>query len=151
MHIYSGYTVGTLNASIKGSGGPWFFGDGMSRLVANLVIPNMTTPITKDIIVPRYIFMAIGAFVMGGLMLLHSKFLWWPVHYIGFPIAETLPLRQWWFAIFLAWLIKGLILKFGGHNVYKKSVSFFLGIILSNTVWTVVEVVLNLIDKAKLG
>ncbi len=151
MHIYSGYTVGTLNASIKGSGGPWFFGDGMSRLVANLVIPNMTTPITRDIIVSRYIFMAIGAFVMGCLMLLHSKFLWWPVHYIGFPIAETLPLRQWWFAIFLAWLIKGLILKFGGHNVYKKSVSFFLGIILSNTVWTVVEVVLNLIDKAKLG
>ncbi|MCK9266734.1 OPT/YSL family transporter [bacterium] len=149
IHIHSGYKFGALNASTGGSG-PWFFGGAMSRLVSNLVIPNMQNPITKDIIVSRYIFTAIGSFVMGLLMLLHSKFLWWPLHYIGFPIAETLPLRSYWFAIFLAWLIKGLILRFGGHNVYKRSVSFFLGLILSNTVWTIVEAVLTLINKTKI-
>jgi len=148
MHIYAAYRMGALNASTAGAG-PWFFGGAMSNLVANLVIPNIVNPITKDIIISRYIFTGIGAFVMGALMFFHSKFLWWPVHYIGFPIAETLPLRNWWFAIFLAWLIKGVILRFGGNNVYRKSISFFLGLILSNTVWTVVEAVLNLINKSR--
>jgi len=147
-HIHSGYRIGALNASTSGAG-PWFFGEAMSRLVANLVIPNMLTPITKEIILSRYLFTAIGSLIMGALMFLHSKFLWWPLHYIGFPIAETLPLRSWWFAIFLAWLIKGLILRFGGHNIYKKSVPFFLGLILSNTVWTIVEAFLNLVNRAK--
>ena len=80
-------------------------------------------------------------------MFLHSKFLWWPIHYIGFPIAESLPLQNWWFAIFLAWLVKGVILRFGGHNVYKKSVPFFLGMILSHVTWMVVESLINLVMK----
>ena len=143
IHIYGGYKVGAL--SITGGGGSWFFGGGMSRFVANFVIPKMETPISKDIILTRYIFTAIGAFVMGVLMFLHSKFLWWPIHYIGFPVAESGPLTYWWFAIFLAWLIKGVILKFGGHNVYRKSVPFFLGIILSTVTWIVAESALNLI------
>ncbi len=142
MHIYGAYTIGALNASTSGAsggGGVWFFGGAMSRFIANFVIPKMETPITKDIIIPRYIFTAVGAAVMGALMLLHSKFLWWPIHYIGFPIAESLPLQNWWFAIFLAWLIKGAILRFGGHNVYKKSVPVFLGMILGHIVWMVLE------------
>jgi len=148
MHIHMGYNVGALNISDTGGGGggPWFFGGGMSRLVANLVIPNINNPITRDIIFPRYIFTALGAFLMGGLMFLHSKFLWWPVHYIGFPIAETSPLQSAWFSIFLAWLIKGLILRFGGHNVYKRSVPFFLGLILSHITWKVIGNLLNFIS-----
>jgi hypothetical protein len=145
IHIYSAYKIGALNSSLSSGGGSWFFGGGMSRFIANFVIPKMETPITKDIIMTRYIFTAIGAFVMGVLMMLHSKFLWWPIHYIGFPIAESAPLIYWWFAIFLAWLIKGVILRFGGHNVYKKSVPFFLGMILSTVTWIVIESALNLI------
>ena len=115
----------------------------MARIIANFIVPKVTTPITKDIIISRYVFMAIGAFVMGVLIFMHSKFLWWPIHYIGFPIAESQPLRYWWFAIFLAWVIKGVILKFGGHNVYKKSVPFFLGMIMGNISWLVIENLLN--------
>ena len=79
------------------------------------------------------------------LVIFQSKFLWWPLHYIGFPIAESAPLIYWWFAIFIAWLIKGVVLKFGGHNVYRKSIPFFLGMILSTVTWIVIESALNLV------
>jgi len=144
MHIHTAYNVGALNVATSGGGG-WFFGGSMSRFIANFIIPKINTPITGNMIISRYIFTAIGAAFMGALMFLHSRFLWWPIHYIGFPIAESAPLQYWWFAIFLAWLIKGLVLKFGGHNVYKKSVPFFLGLILSNITWMVIESALNLV------
>ena len=102
---------------------------------------------TRDVIISRYIFTGIGVFLMGILMMLHSKFLWWPIHYLGVPIAQSLPLREYWFAIFLAWLIKGLILRFGGHNIYKKSIPFFLGMILSFIIWRFVEAGLTLCLK----
>jgi hypothetical protein len=146
VHIHAGYRLGALNASVAPTGGSgWFFGGGMTRFVANFVLPKMGNTITPEIIIPRYIFTGIGVFLMGALMFLHSKFMWWPVHYIGFPIAESAPLQSFWFAIFLAWLIKGLILRFGGHNVYKKSVPFFLGMILANVTWLVVESIIMLI------
>ena len=150
MHLYGAYTIGALNASTTGSsggGGPWFFGGQMSNCVANFIIPKISSPITRGMILSRYIFTLTGGAAMGALMFLHSKFLWWPIHYIGFPIAESLPLQNWWFAIFLAWLVKGVILRFGGHNVYKKSVPFFLGMILSHVTWMVVESLINLVMK----
>ncbi|HNS31792.1 MAG TPA: hypothetical protein PKN36_02305 [bacterium] len=148
MYINTAYKMGALNASTSGPGGPWFFGGNMANVVANFIIPKIDAPITKDLIISRHVFTAIGAFLMGALMLLQSKFLWWPIHYIGFPIAESAPLIYWWFAIFLAWIIKGLILRFGGHNVYKKSIPFFLGMILSNITWVIAGTLLNLLfDK----
>ncbi len=150
MHIRGGYAIGALNASTSGAsggGGPWFFGGQMANCISNFIIPKLTSPISKEIIFSRYLFTGIGALLMGGLMFLHSKFLWWPIHYLGFPIAESQPLGNWWFAIFIAWLIKGLILRFGGHNVYKKSVPFFLGMILGHITWMVIESALNLIIR----
>lgn len=139
MYIHSAYLIGATNVGRGGAG--------MSGWIANDMLSFINRPLTGDIIGSRYIFTGVGALIMGVLMFCHSKFLWWPIHYIGFPIADSIPLRRWWFAIFIAWLIKGLILKFGGHNVYKKSVPFFLGLIMSNIVWIIVEVLLNFVLK----
>ncbi|HNS33440.1 MAG TPA: hypothetical protein PKN36_10800 [bacterium] len=147
-YIFCGYNMGTLNASISGSGaGRWFLGDRMAFTVARFILQKIDTPMTQEVMLLRSLFMGIGAFLMGILMFLHARFLWWPIHYLGFPIAQTLPMRQYWFTIFLAWIIKGLILRFGGHNVYKKSVPVFLGMILSFISWKVVEAVLTVILK----
>lgn len=151
VYISTAYGMGALNISTSGGGGagPWFFGGSMARVISNFIIPKITNPMTREIIVSRYVFTGIGAVVMSVLIFLHSRFLWWPIHFIGFPIAESQPLQYWWFAIFLAWLVKGVILKFGGHNVYNKSVPFFLGLILGDISWMVMENVLNfLFDKA---
>ncbi len=147
VHIHLAYNIGALNTT-----GTWFgdriFGGSMSNEIANAILPHLQDPLTGDVVLSRWIWTGIGAAVMSVLVFLHSKFLWWPIHYIGFPISDSSVIRRWWFAIFLAWLIKGLVLRFGGHNVYRRSVSFFLGVILSHITWTVAEILLNMIfDK----
>jgi len=81
--------------------------------------------------VPRFIFTSIGAGVMGTLLFLRQRFIWWPLHPIGFPISSTYTIVSYgWFAIFLAWVLKSAILRYGGINGYRALTPFFLGLIL---------------------
>ena len=107
--------------------------------VASLIkTPRTTDPLT-------WLFMGIGGTVMYGIIFLRQRFAWWPVHYIGYPIATAWPMRQVWFSVFLAWLIKALITKFGTAQLYQRSRMFFLGIIFGALatagVWTVIGVI----------
>ncbi|MBT5873473.1 MAG: hypothetical protein HOH43_08650, partial [Candidatus Latescibacteria bacterium] len=47
------------------------------------------------------------------------------------------------FPIFLAWMIKGIILKYGGIKTYKLMMPFFLGLILgefgSAGLWVIID------------
>ena len=67
---------------------------------------------------------------MGLLMLARRYWVWWPLHPIGFPISSTF---HWMaFNAFLAWLIKGPILHYGGVHLYRQVRPFFLGMILGH-------------------
>ncbi|MCK4590988.1 MAG: hypothetical protein KAT86_04480, partial [Candidatus Latescibacteria bacterium] len=80
----------------------------------------------------RLLFLGIGAVVMGGLTFMRYRFIWWPIHPLGYTIASTLPLRQAAFSIFLAWGIKMIIIKVGGVSLYRKMLPFFLGIVIGH-------------------
>jgi len=73
---------------------------------------------------------ASGALVLLAFSFLTERFLWWPLHPLGVPIAAIWLTEQVWFSVFLAWLIKAVGLKYLGGTAYKKSVPFFLGMIL---------------------
>ncbi|MCK4245324.1 MAG: hypothetical protein KAX20_06845, partial [Candidatus Omnitrophica bacterium] len=85
----------------------------------------------------------IGAAVMFGLMFMRNRFLWWPLHPIGFTVGSLTWISQLWFSIFLAWLLKSLILRYGGPKLYKNTVPFFLGLILGQYtcagIWVVID------------
>ncbi len=70
----------------------------------------------------------IGLVVMSGIMFMRQQFLWWPLHPIGFVIGPVWLMDSLWFSIFIAWLIKKIILKYGGARAYEKSKYFFLGL-----------------------
>ncbi|MFP4057334.1 MAG: DUF6785 family protein [Candidatus Brocadiia bacterium] len=88
-------------------------------------------------------FGAIGATVMGALLVLHHRFVWWPLHPLGFPIASIWLTGQIWFSIFLAWSVKSLVLRYGGAELYKRTRFFFLGLILgqytASGMWIVID------------
>ena len=68
---------------------------------------------------------------MALLLFLRHRFIWWPLHPIGFPIANTYTIMSYgWFAIFLAWLAKSVVLRYGGISAYRALQPFFLGLIL---------------------
>ncbi len=72
----------------------------------------------------------IGVAIMFGLMFMRNRFLWWPLHPIGFAVGSVWLMGSLWFSIFLAWLLKTLILRYAGPKIYKNSIPFFLGLIL---------------------
>jgi len=75
-------------------------------------------------------FTLLGGIFMSFLIFMYSRFLWWPFNPVVFPIALTWPMRYQWFSIFLVWMIKSLVLKYGGGKLYKNLIPLFMGIAL---------------------
>jgi len=74
----------------------------------------------------------LGFFLGGGLVMLlltwtRQHLVWWPFHPIGFPIGANYLLNHVWSSVFIAWVIKKLVLRFGGAAPYRTSQTFFLG------------------------
>ncbi len=83
------------------------------------------------------------------LSILRARFVWWPIHPVAYPLSSP----GWgsdytWSSIFISWLAKSLILKYGGHRVYSKAAYFFVGLILGDCViggaWDMIGVALNI-------
>ena len=93
---------------------------------------------------PRLVFTFTGGAIMAALILLRQRFVWWPLHPVGFPIASTYTIVSYdWFAVFLAWLFKGVILRYGGIKAYRTFLPLFLGLILGEffiaSVWVFID------------
>ncbi len=74
---------------------------------------------------------------------LNSLRMWFPAspfHPVGYAVSATWSMQQLWMPMFLAWIIKLVILRYGGLRLYRRSVPFFLGVILAECVvgsfWT---------------
>ena len=73
---------------------------------------------------------AIGATIMTLLMAARWLYVWWPLHPLGYAIGPIWIIDALWFNMFLAWLIKIVVLKYGGVGLYRKTRPFFMGMIL---------------------
>ena len=92
----------------------------------------------------RFGFTSFGGVVMAALLYLRYRFVSWPLHPIGFPIASTYQISYYlWFSIFLAWIIKGAIVRYGGICLYRSLLPFFLGLVLGEfttvTAWVFID------------
>ena len=76
-----------------------------------------------------------GSLVMLAMLWARMRFAWWPLHPIGFPIGMMLFYQ--WFNIFIAWVIKVVVLRYGGAAAYRRSQPFFLGLITGHCICTV--------------
>ena len=77
------------------------------------------------------------------MMWARQHLVWWPLHPIGFAISGTWLVRWISFSVFLAWLIKVVVLRYGGPGFYRRSQPFFLGLIAGqmscNGIWLVTD------------
>jgi len=85
------------------------------------------------------------------LIIARQRFLWWPLHPLGFPLA-TVDMMKWsWFSAFLAWLMKAVVLKYGGSKLFRRMRPFFLGLILGtfvvSGVWLVIDLFTGMIHN----
>ena len=80
------------------------------------------------------------------LSVMQRLFLFWPLHPLGYAISGGSYIMHFlWFPIFLGWLCKMVVIKFGGVRVYRRLSFLFLGLLLGQFVigsaWTLLGVI----------
>ena len=105
---------------------------------------KLFNPTTLGMVLQRWLFICVGGGVMFFLMFMGTRFLWWPLHYIGFPIADTWAMSHIWFTVFVAWLIKMTVLEYWGVRGYRALMPLLLGFVLGQIcgagVWIIVDI-----------
>ena len=134
MNVRMGYETGGLSLD------PWTAG-AASRLPADSTA-NLVKGV-KDASYWNLGWVGLGIALTYGMMLARSRFAWFPLHPIGLLISQSYPIGQIWFSVFLGWLFKVLITKFGGTDSYRKGVPLFLGLALGDVMmmifWLVID------------
>jgi hypothetical protein len=86
--------------------------------------------------------MATGAGVLWGVSMLRQRYLWFPLHPVGFIMMQTYPMHTMWLSVLIAWVLKVTLLRYGGASGLRKTVPLFLGVAFGDIVmmifWLVV-------------
>ena len=132
MTLYLVYEHGAINLSS-------FYFNNVAQYPYNFMSKNVQTPMGPSPGMWGHTW--VGAAIMGALMWLQYRFVWWPFHPLGFPISCVF--GTMWFSVFVAWAIKGAVLKYGGLALFERLKPMFLGLILGEAVvagfWVVVD------------
>jgi len=91
--------------------------------------------------------MFIGLITTLTLFALRLRFFGFPFHPIGYAISSSWAINLVWMPMFIAWILKGLTLRYGGLPTYRRFVPFFLGLILGDcvmgSIWALAGLLLN--------
>ena len=92
---------------------------------------------------------AYGGFAVGIvttiiLVYMRSHFAWFPLNPLAYAIAPTWAMFVLWFPFFIAWIVKSLVMRFGGIEVFRKIAPFMLGMILGEFSAAVFWAVMNM-------
>lgn len=134
MNVKIGYEYSGLKSNI------WFV-DWGARLPAN---------VTNDLINGangaswlNAAWLGLGIFFTYGMMLARSYIPGFPLHPLGFLVSLSYPMHSFWFSIFLGWLCKVGITRFGGLDAYRKMIAAFLGLALGDVAsmlfWLIID------------
>ena len=93
------------------------------------------------------VHVAVGAVMVVALSLMRGAFVNWPFHPAGYALAISFAMDYFWFAFFVAWLVKLIIIRYGGMKLHNNCVPFFLGLILGDffigSVWAIVGPIIH--------
>jgi hypothetical protein len=124
LHIY--YEYGAATAKSR----PWITSVGQAPFRSLRVWLDSPRP-------PDLTFVTgigIGLATVAALGLARQRLSGWPLHPLGYAIANTNSMDYMWMPFLIAWVIKALLLRYGGMRLYRAALPFFLGLILGDYV-----------------
>jgi hypothetical protein len=87
----------------------------------------------------------VGALITFVLMAIKLRFPGWPLHPVAFPLAWSWPIDAMLPAIIATWIVKLVLLRYGGLRAHRTALPLFLGFIvgdaLTGLAWQVVRAV----------
>ena len=138
LHIF--YHYGASSAKVN----TWYSDQG--RAAYNNLQNQLNNHTVTDL--PRIWGTLSGAAVTLLLTLLRTRFVWWPLHPIGYVVAQTFTMDWLWCPTFIGWACKTLVLRYGGMNSYRQALPFFLGLVVGDMVvsslWTLLFLAFNI-------
>ena len=83
------------------------------------------------------------------LSFMRSRFLWWPLHPVAYPLTlAEYGMRRMWFAFLVSWIFKRAVLKYGGIRSYRRAIPIFSGLLLGEFIvgglLTIINFVFNI-------
>jgi hypothetical protein len=82
------------------------------------------------------------------LQWLRVRLPWWPLHPLAFAVTSSWEINLVWGPLFLAWVFKSLILRYGGRGGFHRALPFFIGLMLGQFVvgslWNIYGIVREL-------
>jgi hypothetical protein len=82
------------------------------------------------------------------LLFFRLRYFGFPLHPIGYAISSSWSINLVWLPMVIAWVLKGLTMRYGGLRSYRQFLPFFLGLILGDCVmgsaWALMSLLLNM-------
>lgn len=86
-----------------------------------------------------------GAVIAGILSFLRMRFVWWPLHPLGWVTGNIEFMTVFWSGFLIAWIIKFIVSRYGGQKMSRELVPLFLGMIAGSVIISLIGSVVGLI------
>ena len=104
-----------------------FGGESWNRLTNWLQQPKPANGSVAWALVVGFLFAAF-------LQAMRIRFFWWPFHPLAYAVSSSFEINLVWMPLMIAWVIKSVMLRYGGVRTFQSSLPFFYGLILGQFV-----------------
>lgn len=120
-HLHISYHMGLEH------GRSWYARSAFNRLASWAYQPRTHDPVG--------IFFSLGGFLFSiGLLMMRVRFLWWPLHPVGYLVSSWWTFTGLWFPILISWSVKSLLLRYRGVRAYRQALPFFIGLVIGDVI-----------------
>ena len=131
-HLHLSYQVGLEQAR------SWYARAAFNRLAGWLYNPTETS-------LSGMLYTAGGFGFAVSLLLLRWRFVQWPLHPVGYVVSSWWTFTGLWFPLLISWIIKRVLLSTGGVRLYRRSIPFFIGLVIGDVIVASIISILGLI------
>ncbi len=131
-HLHLSYQVGLEQAR------SWYARAAFNRLAGWLYNPSETS-------ISGLLYTAGGFAFAVSLLLLRWRFIQWPLHPVGYVVSSWWTFTGLWFPLLISWTVKRILLSTGGVRLYRRSIPFFIGLVIGDVIVASVISILGLI------
>jgi hypothetical protein len=114
--------------------GGFNFGEWVFRGGAQAPYDTMVSKIQEGSTISpgRFIFLGLGVAATVGMTFLRHRFSWWRLHPIGFSVASVLQVQWSLLSLFVAWLSKTVLIRYGGLILFDRAKPLFIGLVVGH-------------------
>jgi len=107
----------------------------------------LDSPVAQQKMADTRIAIGVGFAISLLLNALRLRIPGFPFHPVGYAISGSWSLGLLWLPLFIAWVVKLVLLRYGGLRAYRQALPFFLGLVLGEAVigslWALIGIALD--------